>query len=97
MAESDIEDLNELYCDGVKPVVCRNNPDYGEKCDAWAADALCTVGGDIAFMLKHCKKSCGCPETGKLYLLRQVCSIFEVIYLDIYRNIVELTFSNHFH
>ena len=63
LAESDIADLNKLYCGDVEPPTeCSNNPDYAERlCDIWKSLGFCRHSY-VDWMAANCKKSCGCKD-----------------------------------
>ena len=62
LAQSDIADLNKLYCGDVEPPPdCRNNPDYDNYCGFWKSLGYCQHSY-VDWMAANCKKSCGCKD-----------------------------------
>ena len=73
MNESDLFEINKLYCGGgdgnattEKPDVttkkpCKNNPDVEKHCDYWEEKGYCEHSY-VKYMKKNCALACGCPE-----------------------------------
>merc|ERR1719436_119708 len=63
LSESDIKEVNLLYCQDTGPVTeppCGNEPDYANYCEHWAQQGFC-IHSYVDFMKENCALACGCP------------------------------------